>query len=95
MKGVDTSKCIIIKNNQVYLKYYFMFTDTINFNGKTYVIGDGNAGYIKGSQIGMFGSNKVYEIKGEDSDKVIDVFMSGSAEGMSLQSDFTAYRQDK
>lgn len=96
MKGVDSSKCIIIKNNQVYFKYYFMFTDTINFNGKTYVIGDGsNADYIKGSQIGTFGSNKVYEIKGVDSDKVIDIFMSGTSEGMSLQSDFTAYRQDK
>jgi hypothetical protein len=57
----------------------------VTFNGKPYVIGYGNAGYIKGSQLGMFGSNKVYEIKGEDSDKVIDVFMSGSAESIILE----------
>lgn len=93
MKGEASSKGVIVKNNQAYLKYSFMFTDTINFNGKTYVIGDSNANYIKGCQIGIAGSNKVYEIKGLDADKVIDVVMSGSAEGISLKSDFTAYRK--
>lgn len=93
MKGEASLKSVVVKNNQAYLKYSFMFTDTINFNGKTYVIGDSNANYIKGSQIGIAGSNKVYEIKGVDADKVIDVVMSGSAEGISLKSDFTAYRK--
>lgn len=90
MNGVDPSKSVIVKNNQVYFIYYFMFTDTIIFNGETYVIGDGNADYIKGDQIGRFGANNVYEIKGVDPDKVIDVLMSGPG----FQGDFTAYKQD-
>lgn len=93
MKDADSSKSVIVKNNHVYLIYYFMFTDTIIFNGKTYVIGDSNADHIKGNQIGLFGSNKIYEFQGVDPDKVIDVFMSGAAEDMSLEGDFMAYRQ--
>lgn len=93
MKGADTSKSIIVKNNRAYFKYDFIFTDTITFNDHAYIIGDDKEHNVKGNQIGLAGSYKVYEIKGIDSSKTIDLVMSGSTESGTLEGDFTAFRQ--
>jgi hypothetical protein len=94
MKGEDTTKSIIVKNNKVYLKYNFMFTDIIKFNGHDYIIGYNDPNRIIGEQIGTFGTNKIHEIKGVDPSKMIDVFMSSTSDDTGLRANFTAYRQD-
>ncbi|GFZ30803.1 hypothetical protein CSC2_13290 [Clostridium zeae] len=94
MKGEDTTKSIIVKNNKVYLRYNFMFADIIKFDGHDYIIGGGDPNHVKGEQIGTFGINKIYEFKGVDPSKIIDVFMSSSPDNTGLRADFTAYRQD-
>jgi len=79
MEGVDTTKYIIVKNNNVFIKYNYMYTDTIVFNGRTYFIQDTNTNgnYIKGDKIGQSGSINIYEFKGIDPAKQICVPMAG------------------
>jgi hypothetical protein len=79
MKCFDPITYIIVKNNEVYLKYRFMFTDTIIFNGRTYLIRDTtiNGNLIRGNKIGQFGSTDIYEFSGIDPAKEICVPMSG------------------
>lgn len=91
MKGAETNKCIIVKNNQMYLKYDFLFADTIIFNGRTYVVGNSQSQFKKGKKIGALGKINAYEIEGKDSKKVIDVFLEGSSEAGDFKGDFTAY----
>lgn len=93
VKGLETDKHIIVKSNRVYLKYNFVFKDTIIFNGHRYIVGNGKSDYKKDKKIGMAGSNDVYEIQGENSQKVIDVVLQGFSDNGSFKGDFTAYRK--
>ncbi|PJI08585.1 MULTISPECIES: hypothetical protein [Clostridium] len=93
VKGLKTHKYIIVKSNHMYSKYNFAFKDTIIFNGHTYIISDEKSDYKKGKKIGMSGPNDVYEMQGEDSEKVIDVVLQCSSNNASFKGDFTAYRE--
>lgn len=93
MKGLKTDKYIIVKSNYGYSKYNFAFKDTIIFNGHTYIISDEKSDYKKGKKIGMASLNDVYEIQGEDSEKVIDVVLQCSSDNASFKGDFTVYRK--
>ncbi|KHD35660.1 hypothetical protein NL50_12980 [Clostridium acetobutylicum] len=86
-EGVSPDKCIVIENDE----YYFVCSDTINFNGRNYVIDDGPSGYSKGSKIGSVDSIDIYKIKGADFSKMINVIVSGEKIGIKMKYSFAAF----
>jgi hypothetical protein len=84
MKGTDQSKGIIVQNNRAYFEYYYIFPDTITYNGAGYVLERGNDKYsaaLKGKLLGKDTDGRsVYAIKGADPSDAIIVIMSGSME---------------
>jgi len=89
MKGTDPSKAVIIKNNQAYVEYDFIYPDTLTFQGGTYAIPSGDNPYensVRGEKIGTASGFPVYAIKGVDPSKAIMAQMSGSTSngGMSM-----------
>ncbi|MDR3645874.1 MAG: hypothetical protein P4M02_12460 [Clostridia bacterium] len=84
MKGTDPSKAILVKNNQVYIEYDYIYPDTVTFRGAAYEIPSDDNPYdrgVRGAKIGMAGPYPVYAIKGIDPSKAIMAQMSGSTSG--------------
>lgn len=96
VKGDYSYKSLIVKNNQVYLLYKYWFRDTVIFNGHTYVLGDANSNYKTIKQIGSFEDFDIFSIKGMDSSKTVDVWVTVNVPGIGgLHADFIANRAGK
>lgn len=90
MKGTDPAQTILVKNNQAYMLYNYIYPDTIVFQGSQYVAGNSGGGVV-GGQIGTAGKYPVFAVQGVDPAKEIVVGMSGKAPNFELQSTVRFY----
>lgn len=86
MIGVDPSKAVLAKNNQVWMEYDYIYPDEVSFEGAEYIVPQGgddsiektyHVRVIRGAKIGMAGSYTAYAIQGIDPSRAIIVMMHG------------------
>lgn len=88
IKGVNPAKMILVQNNRAYLKFDYVFPDTVTYQGHLYRVGgaDGKQNgdtidgkyTICGGRIGMAGPYKAYAVKKITPSKAIFVAMKGT-----------------
>ncbi|MCR3761911.1 hypothetical protein KYB31_23330 [Clostridium felsineum] len=91
--GVESDKCVIVKHNDEYLEYYFLCSDTVNFNGNTYLLSNDFGNYKVGEKIGTVDYRDVFKIKGLEESKAIYVSVEGKGDVTKFKTIFFAYKK--
>jgi len=101
INDVDPAKTVLVKYDGVFVKYDYIFPDTIVYNGSTYSMDYTKNDYIndirviKGSKIGGAGPYEVYSIKQIDPSVAIIAEMFGTNNDMSMNCTCTFYSVNK